>query len=229
MGNGQVIIVEDDISLARILAAYLEKSDFSIDIVSSGADLFKSLDARAYDGLIIDLGLPDQDGIVLVRKVRARSQVPIIVLTGRDRIEDKLICFELGVDDYIVKPVDPRELKVRLQLALRRVQDKSQNSERIRIGPVTLDYARRSVVKDKGEVIDLTPAEFMTLWVLANSDGKAVSRDDLVDAISAGDGPVSVRAVDILISRLRKKIDKKAIITVSKVGYRCGWEASEEI
>ncbi|MCW9034242.1 MAG: response regulator transcription factor [Rhodospirillales bacterium] len=125
--------------------------------------LFKSLDASAYDCHIIDLSLPDQDGIVLVRKVRARSKVPIIVLTGRDQIEDKIASFELGTDEYIVKPVDLRELKMRLRLVLQRAEGKSCVSERVKIGPVTLDYSSRSVVRDNGRVIDLTPAEFLTI------------------------------------------------------------------
>jgi len=223
---GKILIVEDDISLAGVLTAYLNKHDYQADTVPDAAGLMKKVDCETFDCLIIDLTLPDEDGIVLVRKMRARSQVPIIVMTGRQQIEDKMACFELGADDYVVKPVDPRELDMRLQAVMRRADGNGASGERIKLGHLTLDHARHTVVGEDGQAVDLTPAEFTLLWVLAGSDGKVLSRDDLVDAISSGEGPLSFRAVDILISRLRKKIDKCLIETVPLAGYKCAWDAT---
>jgi len=226
VSKGRVLIVEDDISLARMLSAYLKKHAFDPETVSTGADLFKKVDAETFDALIIDLTLPDEDGIVLVRKMRARSQVPIIVLTGRNQIEDKMACFDLGADYYIVKPVDPRELEMRLQAVMRRSEGQGSAPDQLQFGSVMLDHSRRTATEADGEVVELTPAEFSMVWVIANAEGKVLSREDLVDAIATGEGPLSFRAVDIIISRLRKKLDKAAIETVPTVGYKGGWEVS---
>lgn len=224
MSNAKVLIVEDDIALAGMMIKYLNKNGYDAGTVATGADLFKKADGETFDCLVIDLTLPDEDGIVLVRKMRARSQVPIIVMTGRQQIEDKVACFELGADDYVVKPVDPRELDMRIQAVIRRATGESGARQRVKLGPLELDHARHTVINQYGDAVDLTPAEFSMLWVLATSDGKVLSREDLVDAISSGDGPLSFRAVDILVSRLRKKIDKGLIETVPLVGYKCAWE-----
>ncbi len=224
MSNAKVLIVEDDIALAGVMVKYLDKNGYDAGTVATGADLFKKADSETFDCLVIDLTLPDEDGIVLVRKMRARSQVPIIVMTGRQQIEDKMACFELGADDYVVKPVDPRELDMRIQAVIRRATGESGAGQRVKLGSLELDHARHTVINEYGDAVDLTPAEFSMLWVLATSDGKVLSREDLVDAISSGDGPLSFRAVDILVSRLRKKIDKGLIETVPLVGYKCAWE-----
>ena len=224
MSNGKVLIVEDDTALASVMVKYLNKNGYDAGTVTTGADLFKRADSETFDCLVIDLTLPDEDGIVLVRKMRARSQVPIIIMTGRQQIEDKMACFELGADDYVVKPVDPRELNMRIQAVTRRAVGESGSGQRLKLGPLELDHARHTVVNEYGDAVDLTPAEFSMLWVLATSDGKVLSREYLVDAISSGEGPLSFRAVDILVSRLRKKIDKGLIETIPLVGYKCAWE-----
>jgi len=136
-------------------------------------------------------------------------------------------CFELGADDYVVKPVDPRELDMRLQAVMRRSDSGTASGEKLKLGHITLDHSRRTAVGDDGQGVDLTPAEFSMIWVLASSDGKVQSREDLVDAISSGEGPLSFRAVDILISRLRKKIAKDAIETVPHIGYKCAWAVTQ--
>lgn len=228
MSNGRVLIVEDDLALSRVQVNYLNKNEFEADTVATAADLFKKIDSTTFDCVIVDLGLPDEDGIVLIRKLRARSEIlPIIVLTGREGIDDKLASFELGADDYINKPVDLRELAMRIKAVMRRHDQADMiNRNILHLEAFVLDHDRREAYDKAGELIDLTPAEFSLFWVLANAGGKVLPRDTLVDAISTGDGPLSFRAVDILISRLRKKIDKDAIITIPKAGYKCGWEVS---
>lgn len=210
-----------------MISANLGQEGYDLTLTLTAAEFLSYADKQAYDCLIVDLTLPDEDGIVLVRKIRARSTVPIIVLSGREGIDDKVACFELGADDYITKPVDPRELLMRVQAALRRGEGAGGAKERLQFGPVELDHPRRAAVRKDGTEIDLTPAEFALIWVLAEADGRVLTREDLVDAISSGEGPLSFRAVDILISRLRKKLQKEAIQTVPTVGYKSGWEVSK--
>lgn len=226
MADLNILMVEDDPEFAQFVVTYLGKNGFKVTSVGTGADLFKVIDDDHYDCLVVDLTLPDEDGIVLVRKVRARSAVPIVVLTGREGVDDKLACFEVGADDYVTKPVDPRELIARIQAVLRRAQDITGPSrdDVLVMGSVKLDRLRRVASREDGGEIDFTPAEFSLVWVLAQADGKVQSRDDLVDAVSTGDGPINFRAVDILVSRVRKKLgDKSALLTVPHVGYKCGW------
>lgn len=223
----RILIVEDDLEFARFVTVYLAKQGFEAETVATGAELFEKLETRSYDCMIIDLTLPDEDGIVLVRKLRARSEVPILVLTGRVGIDDKLVCFEVGADDYVTKPVDPRELVVRLRAVMRRYDGPgSPRSGVLNLGRIALDLTRREANREDGSAVDLTPAEFSLLWVLANADGRVSGREELIDAISSGEGPLSTRSIDILVSRVRKKLDKDVILTVPTLGYRCGWPVS---
>ncbi len=226
MKAGKILVVEDNPLFAAMIAANLGKEGYDLTVVQTGSEFLESADSQAYDCLIIDLTLPDEDGIVLVRKMRARSNIPIIVLTGREGIDDKVACFELGADDYVTKPVDARELLMRVQAAIRRSDGVAKAKGILQFGPISIDHTRRAAVGEDGEEIDLTPAEFSLIWILAEANGRVMSRKDLVDAISPGDGPMSFRAVDILISRLRNKLNKEAIKTVPTVGYKCGWPVS---
>lgn len=228
MSKDKILVIEDNPMFAKMVNHDLSKEGYEVTVVGSGGDMFQAVDKQAYDCLILDLGLPDEDGIVLLRKMRARSDVqPIIVLTGREGIDDKLTSFELGADDYINKPVDPRELVQRLKAILRR-SEKSELARRniIHLDAFVLDHDRREAYDKDGTLINLTPAEFSLFWILASAGGKVLSRDTLVDAISTGEGPLSPRAIDILISRVRKKIDKDAILTIPRTGYKCGWDVS---
>lgn len=225
MGKDRILLVEDDAGFARFLTSYLDKQGFAVDHAGNAAEMFRKVDdSGAYVCFVVDLGLPDEDGIVLVRKLRARLDTPIIVLTGREQIEDKLACFEVGADDYVTKPVDPREMVMRLRAVMSRSgSSASGGPEVICLGDFTLDKSRHEVRNQAGEVIEFTPAEFALTWVIAQADGEVLSRDTLVDAVSSGDGPASFRAVDILVSRVRKKLAKDAIKTVSGAGYKSGW------
>ncbi|MBT5014295.1 MAG: response regulator transcription factor [Rhodospirillaceae bacterium] len=220
----KILVVEDNAMFARMIKADLAKEGYEVTVTETGAEFLNQADSDSHDCLIVDLTLPDEDGIVLVRKMRARSNVPIIVLTGREGIDDKIACFELGADDYVTKPVDSRELLMRVQAAIRRGDGAEKSRGRLQFGPVELDHARHAATRENGDEIDLTPAEFSLIWVLAQAEGRVLSREDLVDAISSGEGPMSFRAVDILISRVRKKLDKDAIQTVPTVGYKGGWD-----
>ncbi|MBT3533457.1 MAG: response regulator [Rhodospirillaceae bacterium] len=222
--SDSVLLIEDDILLARSLTAYLTKHGFDAVTVETGADMFKEIDKRSFDCFVVDLTLPDEDGIVLIRRLRARTDAPIIVQTGREDLDDKLAAFELGVDEYVTKPVDPRELTIRLKSIIKRAgEGKGVNAEVLRNGDITLDLNSHEALAPDGSVIRLTSAEFAMIWALAQANGKILSRETLVDAVATGDGPESFRAVDSLANRVRKKLGKDAILSEYGAGYKCGW------
>ncbi|MBF0195152.1 MAG: response regulator transcription factor [Magnetococcales bacterium] len=221
--HNRILLVEDDKQFTKIVVGFLSKNGYKVDTAGTASEMFKKVDKNSYSCLIIDLTLPDEDGIVITRKLRVRSQVGILVLTGREEMEDRLACFNVGADDFITKPVDPRELLVRVQAVIRRTSNPKQNIDTLHLGPVFLDHTRHEAVHENGSAVGFTPAEFTLLWTLANADGKLFTRAALVDAISTGDGPISYRAIDILVSRIRKKLDKGVIVTVPNKGYKCGW------
>ncbi len=227
MSKINILFVEDDLELSSFVKRYLAKHGFMVTTVPTGAEFFRRLDGNAYKCAIVDLTLPDEDGIVLVRKLRARSAIPIIVLTGREGIGDKLACFQVGADDYLTKPADPRELIVRIHAVLRRAAANFGKDNILQVGSLILDVGRRNASHKDGTPIDFTPAEFSLLWVLARADGNILAREDMVDAISSGEGPISTRAMDILVSRIRKKVGKDVVLTVSNAGYKCGWPVSD--
>lgn len=226
MSSEKILVVEDNPLFSDMISANLSKNGYEVTVAETAAEFFAKVDEKSFDCLIMDLTLPDEDGIVLVRKMRARSSVPIIVLSGREGIDDKVACFELGADDYVTKPVDAKELLMRVRAAIRRGVGAEGAKRQLQFGEVKLDQDKHSAFDKNGDEIELTPAEFSLIWILAEAGGKVFSRDDLIDAISPGDGPLSLRAIDILVSRLRKKLDKDAILTVPTVGYKSGWEIS---
>ncbi len=221
-----VLFVEDDLEFAAFVKSFLAKHGFNMTTVPTGAEFFSKLDSRVYECAVIDLTLPDEDGIVLVRKLRARSAMPIVVLTGREGIDDKLSCFRAGADDYLTKPADPRELIVRIQAVLRRVGADFGRDNILHVGSMIVDIGRREASHKGGAAIDFTPAELSLLLALVRADGNVLARKDIIDAISSGEGPISTRAIDILVSRVRKKVGKDVILTVPNAGYRCGWSVS---
>lgn len=227
-GSGdRVLLVEDDVLLARSLVTYLNKHDFEAITVETGAEMFKQIDNREFDGFVIDLTLPDEDGIVLIRKLRARTDVPIIVQTGREDLDDKLAAFELGADEYITKPIDPRELSVRLKSILKRAaESRGASSDILCVGDYTLDQNRHHATAPDGKTIQFTSAEFALIWTLARAGGEILSRETLVDAVATGDGPESLRAIDSLTKRVRKKLGKDAIVSEYGAGFKCGWPVS---
>jgi DNA-binding response OmpR family regulator len=228
LGPESILVIEDDLAFARLLVTFLKKQGYDAETVPTAAEMFQKLEDKTYDCLIVDLTLPDEDGIVLVRKLRARAIGPLIVLTGRDGIDDKLASFEVGADDYVTKPVDPREIVMRIKAVRSRSTTYGADAaDKIKLGTYLLDHEKREVSREDGTLVDVTPAEFNLMWVLAQAEGKVLSRDILVDAVSTGDGPASFRAVDILVSRVRKKLDKEAILTVPNSGYKCGWPVSQ--
>jgi len=181
--------------------------------------------------ILLDLGLPDEDGLTLTRQIRARSSIPIIVITARRGREDRLAALELGADDYLTKPFDPEELVLRVHNILSRAQDGGGGgggrveANVIESGGWKIDGGARSVTSPGGQDITLTNAEFNLLAALAKAPNRVLSRDHLLDAVSRNDDAPSDRLIDVLISRVRKKIEDepkkpKIIITVAGSGYK---------
>lgn len=218
----RVLLIDDDVRLQELLATYLEQNDVHVTTASDGARGLIALDAGAFDAVLLDVMLPGMDGLEVLRRIRAKSKVPVLMLTAKGDETDRVVGLEIGADDYVAKPFSPRELLARLRAVLRRSQPAAL-SERIVVGDVALDVATREVrVADRP--VDLTGIEFDILVALARRAGRVVPRDALLTEAGRGDVTVGERTVDVHISHLRQKLgddprSPKKIKTVRGVGY----------
>lgn len=228
-GKAHVLIVEDDPVTRSKLAAYMMAEGFQ---VSEAGDVHetKTIIAHALPDLVLlDINLPDESGLILARELRAKSTMGIILVTARDDETDRIVGLEIGADDYITKPFNPRELAVRVRNLLRRVGP-SMAAERSGSGVYsfagwTLDCDSRQLLSPRGENVRLTRGEFDVLAALARHPGRALSRDQLLDLTQHDGEAVIDRTIDVLVGRLRRKIESDArhpaiILTVHGVGYR---------
>lgn len=228
---GRLLIVEDDITLREVIAAYLEEAGFAILLAEDAKGFHQIIAKGQVDLVLLDLELPDEDGLVLARQLKSRSNIPFIIVTGRADRQDRITGLELGADDYVTKPFDPRELILRIKNVLDRkgvtklLPLRSNNIKIIRFGGWNLQLDKRSLFHEDGREAILTRAEFDLLAALGLAQGRVKSRDSLIDAVSYGSEPPSDRAIDVLISRVRKKVEtnpKKPewIKTLPGHGYR---------
>ena len=224
-----VLIVEDEEFVLALIGAYLRDAGFEISLAANGREMLALLDKEKINLILLDLGLPDEDGLVLTRQIRARSSVPIIVLTGRTGQEDRLAALELGADDYLTKPCDPREILLRVQNLLDRAggspKQPGTSEEIIRFDKWALDLASHMVIGPNGEDVTLTPAEFNLLTCFVRAPNRVLTRDHLLDAVSRYDDSPNDRMIDVLVSRLRKKIEDDPrkpgfIVTIRGCGYK---------
>lgn len=226
-----VLVVEDDEFVVSLLGAYLEAEGFRVSLATTGREMMAVLDHEPVDLILLDLGLPDEDGLVLMRQVRARSGVPICVLTARRVHDDRIAALELGADDYMTKPCDPHELVLRVRNLLGRSGPNAGTAADVRRNDVlrfdgwALDVGARALLAPDGHDVPLTPSEFNLLAALARAPNRALSRDHLLDALTRDDEASSDRAVDVLVSRLRKKMESdpqepRLILTVRGIGYK---------
>ncbi len=217
----RILLIDDDEQLGPPLAAYFQR--FELELVqalrpSAGLEL---LTQGGFDAAILDVMLPEMDGFELCRTIRRSSDLPIVMLTARGEVMDRVVGLELGADDYLPKPFEPRELLARLQTVLRRVAPAAAAPGRVwRFDGIEIDLDRRSV-RRQGEAIDLTGTEFELLVLLAGTPAKVFSRDDILERLrghAAED--IHTRAVDILVSRLRRKLEPlNCIKTLRNAGY----------
>jgi two-component system phosphate regulon response regulator OmpR len=219
----RVLLVEDDPDLAAMVAEYLGRAGFSMALADSVAAARQSLAAEVFDMLVLDVMLPDGDGFDLCREIRVDSTVPILMLTARGDATDRIVGLELGADDYLPKPFEPRELLARLRAVLRRGRPQPSARELLRFGRLEIDRDAREVRID-GESRTLTGYQFDLLWVLAKSPGRVLSRDALMERLRGHDAEAFDRSLDVHVSRIRAAIedDPKAprrILTVRGAGY----------
>ena len=235
--NKHLLIVEDDELVQSLLAAYMQNDGFKVSLASTGKEMLACIDSESIDLVLLDLGLPDEDGLVLARQVRARSSLPIIVVTARKEQKDRLAALEIGADDYLTKPFDPEELALRVRNILGRAGDGDgaeealrERTEIFRFQGWTLDAGGHSLTGPDGAKTTLTRAEFNLLTSLARAPNRVLSRDYLLDAVSQDADAPTERLIDVLISRVRKKIEpnpKKPEIITTVVG--CGYKFSAQI
>ena len=217
----------------------MQNDGFKVSLAATGKEMLACIDSEAIDLVPLDLGMPDEDGLVLARQVRARSSLPIIVVTARKEQKDRLAALEIGADDYLTKPFDPEELTLRVRNILGRAGDGSntnaeealrERTEVFKFLGWTLDAGGHSLTSPDGDKVTLTRAEFNLLTSLARAPNRVLSRDYLLDAVSQDADAPTDRLIDILISRVRKKIEpnpKKPEIITTVVG--CGYKFSARI
>jgi len=226
VGKSKILIIEDDSDILLILKEQLELDGFEVYGAETAEKGLKLLEEKAPDLVILDLNLPDMDGLKVCQKIRERNDLPVLMLTARDSISDKLRGFEYGADDYIVKPFEYLEVVARIKACLRRAKTSvSKRKETLELGPFRIDERKREVYLH-GRPIKLTKKEFDLLWVLATHPGEVLSRDFLRRELWPQKEiyPWS-RALDVHIQRLRQKIEPdpenpRYIITHPGVGYR---------
>jgi DNA-binding response OmpR family regulator len=218
----RVLLIDDDARLHELLASYLGQNGVKLERAGNGKDGLRLLDASVFDAVLLDIMMPGMDGLEVCRRIRAKSNVPILMLTARGDETDRVVGLEMGADDYLPKPFSPRELLARLRAVLRRARPESA-AERVSAGGVTIDLGARTV-ETKGAGVELTGIEFDILAALMRRAGRVVPRDALLDEAGRGDVVVGERTVDVHISHLRQKLgddprEPRLIKTVRGVGY----------
>jgi DNA-binding response OmpR family regulator len=219
----RILLIEDDARLAEMVKNYLGGSGFSITIASTGRAGLGLHGRQEFDALILDLMLPDMDGLEVCRKIRAGAQTPILMLTARGDAMDRVVGLEIGADDYLPKPFEPRELLARLRAILRRSKRGEENSELMRFGRLEIDVGARQVRRDS-EACTMTGYQFDLLLVLARHAGRVMSREAIMDLMKNERLDAFDRSIDVHISRIRAAIEDdpkkpRRVITVRGAGY----------
>jgi two-component system alkaline phosphatase synthesis response regulator PhoP len=219
-----ILVVDDEPRIAEIARDYLDRAGFRVTTVGNGADALAVARTKRPDLIVLDLGLPQMDGLDVTRALRKQSNVPIIMLTARVDESDKLIGLELGADDYVTKPFSPKELVARVRAVFRRIDAAPERGDLIRVGEVTLDKRRmQASVGTRG--IDLTATEFELLATLARQPGRVFTRAQLLDAIRGVEVESFDRAIDAHVKNVRRKLEPdprnpRYLLTVHGVGYK---------
>ena len=219
----RILLVEDDARLADMLVEYLGQAGFGVTVASLGATALEKLSDAAYDAVVLDLMLPDMDGLNVCRQLRAKYDTPVLMLTARGDAVDRIVGLELGADDYLPKPFEPRELVARLRAIMRRRVRGAADEKSLRFGRLELDTAARAVRLD-GKPCELTGYQFDLLVALAKNAGRVLSREVLMDLVKGEEFESFDRSIDVHISRIRAVIEDnpkkpRRIITVRAAGY----------
>ena len=225
MRRKKVLLVEDDDKVSQLLRVYLDREGFDTVMAGDGKTALDIADRQQPDLVVLDLNLPEIDGLDVCRTIRSHSGVPIIMLTARDEDTDKVVGLELGADDYITKPFSPREVMARIKAVLRRTAEQAPPPERIAAGDLLIDIAQHEALYAQVPVV-LTPTEFKILSVLAENPGRVYTRLQLLDMAYGQTWEGYERNIDTHVKNIRQKLlaiapdRKSAIVTVHGVGYK---------
>jgi len=224
-----ILIVDDDREIRDLLGRFLQKHGLRVTTARDGREMRAALEDWSIDLIVLDLMLPGDDGLTLCRELRGRSKMPIIMLTAMGEETDRIVGLEMGADDYVAKPFNPRELLARIKAVLRRASERAEaqpaaNGQTARFAGWTLDLARRRLESPAGTVVSLTTGEYELLVAFVDHPQRVLSRDQLLDFTRGREAAPFDRSVDIQVSRLRRKIESDSaapelIQTVRSGGY----------
>jgi DNA-binding response OmpR family regulator len=219
-----ILVVDDEPKIVQLARDYLEHAGFAVIAAANGQAALEAARLHKPDLIVLDLGLPQLDGLDVTRRLRKDSNIPIIMLTARSEESDKLVGLELGADDYITKPFSPKELVARVRTVLRRVESSGLQAEVLRVADLTLDLPRMKLTVGEREV-ELTPTEFQLLVALVAQPGRIFTRAQLLDAVHGVAFESYERAIDAHIKNIRRKIEPnphqpRYIFSVYGVGYK---------
>jgi DNA-binding response OmpR family regulator len=217
--GGTILLVEDEEDIATLVRTYLEKDGFRVIWATRGVDALAALEQNDIRLAVLDLQLPDADGLDLCRTIRDRSRVPIVIVTARDEEIDRITGLELGADDYVTKPFSPRELMARVRAVLRRAEPDAGEDSLV-VGDIVLEHGGRTV-SVAGNPVELTSMEFDLLAFLLAHPGIVMSRERLLERVWGLSFPGGTRTVDVHVAQVRKKLDRPDLIrTVRGSGYK---------
>jgi two-component system, OmpR family, response regulator len=224
-----ILIVDDDAEIRNLLSRYLEKNGLRVTAVADGRAMWQALDRGAFDLIVLDLMLPGDDGLTLCRNLRARSDMPVIMLTARGEETDRIVGLEMGADDYLAKPFSARELLARIKVILRRARSlppnmRPEGEREIRFGDWVLDTVHRHLVSAGGVVTPIGGAEYRLLRIFLAHPNRVLTRDQLVEMTQGKEADALDRSIDVQVSRLRRRLgdgsrDPGMIKTVRGEGY----------
>ncbi|MGZ5138580.1 MAG: response regulator [Burkholderiales bacterium] len=227
--SDQVLIVDDDVEIRTLLSEYLQRNGYRTSSVADGRSMWAVLESKRPDIIVLDLMLPGDDGLTLCRNLRARSSIPIIILTARGEETDRIVGLEMGADDYLAKPFNPRELLARIKSVLRRSRSLPENSgcaepKTLSFAGWSLDIKARHLISPGGVVVPLSGVEFKLLRVFLSHPNRVLTRDQLLNLMMSRDALPFDRAIDVQVSRLRHRLSEDAkepsiIKTVRGEGY----------
>ncbi|WP_028601117.1 response regulator transcription factor [Ottowia thiooxydans] len=220
----RILLIDDDADLGAPLATYFARFEYGLEQALRPSIGLQKLSLGGFEAAILDVMLPEMDGFALCREIRKTSDIPIIMLTARGDVMDRVVGLELGADDYLPKPFEPRELVARLQTVLRRRQPSRAPPAAgpLHFDGLMVDPVTRTVLR-QGQPVELTSTEFDLLHLLAREPGKVFSRDDILNQLRGHEAELYTRAVDIVVSRLRKKLEPlDCIKTLRNAGYALG-------
>ncbi|WP_249976020.1 response regulator [Vreelandella olivaria] len=222
-----ILVIDDDIDLLDLMRDFLTRHGFKVETACSGKTMDQRMEHTKFDMLILDIMLPDEDGIAICKRIREHSNISIIMLTAITELPDRILGLELGADDYVAKPFDPRELLARIRAVLRRTSQRSYthtSTPHFHFNNWKLEIGKRELRNENNTLIPISGGEFELLLTFVNHPGKVLSRNQILDLTKGATYDVFDRSIDVLISRLRRKIEPnpkypKLIKTVRNSGY----------